>query len=424
VRAAADEPLVRHALSTVMLRARSDQALVALARDGDESAFTVLVERYSGSLLALARRVGDASRAEDAVQQGLLQAWAALRGGAEVRDTRPWLHQIVRHATYAPAMRARPEEELPEALTGSPEPHATLERRMHLRSVTAAIQGLPDNQRNALLQTAIEGRSNREVAHDLGVSESAVRQLVHRARARVRQAAAAIAPLPGLSWIARRHASAAMPDVHGDALPAAAAATGGGIIVKAAVAALAAGALATGGLQAHRVLNRPHHPTAASPAKTLAATDGRPAAPRTQPASSLERARAARAAAELRRARPSPGTTSHSTATGPAITDQGGAQAGGAAGSDTAAPVTTATSDPTSNAAPPSAGGTDAPPASTGGGAGGAAPAQSHASTGADPPAADASPATADPPPDAADPTVADATAPAPDGAADTTDTP
>jgi RNA polymerase sigma factor (sigma-70 family) len=412
---------VRHALSTVMLRARSDQALVALAREGDESAFTVLVERYRGSLLALARRLGDASRAEDAVQQGLMQAWSALRGGVEVRDTRPWLHQIVRHATYAPAMRARPEEELPETLTGSAEPHATVERRMHLRSVTAAIQGLPDNQRNALLQTAIEGRSNREVADDLGLSESAVRQLVHRARARVRQAAAAIAPLPGLSWIARRHASAAMPDVPADAaLPAAAAATGGGIIVKAAVAVLAAGALATGGLEAHHALSRPH-PTAVSLAKARAATAGRAAASRTNQASLPDAAYAAAAAAELRRARFSPGATSRSTAGGLAPIDQGGAQDGGAASSDGTAPaVTTATSGPTSNDAAPSAGGTDAPQTSGGGGAGGTVPAKGDAST----TAADPTTTAVDPPADAVDPPPADAPALAPDPAADTTDTP
>jgi RNA polymerase sigma factor (sigma-70 family) len=420
---------MRHALSTVMLRARSDQALVALAREGDESAFTVLVERYRGSLLALARRLGDASRAEDAVQQGLMQAWSALRGGVEVRDTRPWLHQIVRHATYAPAMRARPEEELPETLAGSPEPHAAVERRMHLRSVTAAIQGLPDNQRNALLQTAIEGRSNREVADDLGVSESAVRQLVHRARARVRQAAAAIAPLPGFSWIARRHTGASMPDVPADAaLPAAAAATGGGIIVKAAVAVLAAGALATGGLQARHALSR-LLPASASVANARAATAARPAAGRTHTASSPGAAYAAAAAAELHGARLSPGTTSRSAATGPAATDHGGAPDGGAASSDGTAPgVTTATSGPTSNDAPASAGGTDAPQTSGGGGgAGGAVPAKGDASTiAADPPATAADPlaTAADPPPDAVDPTPADATAPAPDPAADTTATP
>jgi hypothetical protein len=84
---------MRHALSTVMLRARSDQALVALAREGDESAFTVLVERYRGSLLALARRLGDASRAEDAVQQGLMcrgQGHPALAvSDRPPRDLRP-----------------------------------------------------------------------------------------------------------------------------------------------------------------------------------------------------------------------------------------------------------------------------------------------------------------------------------------------
>jgi hypothetical protein len=51
------------------------------------------------------------------------------------------------------------------------------------------------------VQTALEGRSRAEVAMSLGVTEGAVRQLVHRGRTRLRQAAAGVVPLPLLRWL-------------------------------------------------------------------------------------------------------------------------------------------------------------------------------------------------------------------------------
>ena len=55
-------------------------------------------------------------------------------------------------------------------------------------------------QREALLRTAVEGRTHQQVARDLGLSENALRGLVYRARATLRAAASAIVPPPLVSW--------------------------------------------------------------------------------------------------------------------------------------------------------------------------------------------------------------------------------
>jgi DNA-directed RNA polymerase specialized sigma24 family protein len=77
-------------MSLRVLQTQPDSRLVALAREGHEPAFEALVRRYRKELLSYCRRLQPQSgSAEDALQQALLQAWKALRAGADVRDVRP-----------------------------------------------------------------------------------------------------------------------------------------------------------------------------------------------------------------------------------------------------------------------------------------------------------------------------------------------
>jgi RNA polymerase sigma factor (sigma-70 family) len=232
-------------LSDVLLRSQTDERLVALAREGREKAFTTLVERYHRPLLAFARSLGAGPRAEDVVQQALMQAWSSLLGGAEVEHVRGWLHQIVRNATWKSAARAPGSVELPETLVGSVGPHDEVEDRIRVSAMVSEVLKLPDRQRTALVQTALEGRSRQEVAVGLGLSESAVRQLVHRGRSTVRAACTALTPGPALAWAATPRHGSSMSERVAEALAGGGAAGLTGVLVKGGVVVAAAGALAT-----------------------------------------------------------------------------------------------------------------------------------------------------------------------------------
>ena len=69
-----------------------------------------------------------------------------------------------------------------------------MERRAVVRQTLTGLAALPERQREALLRIAVEGRTQEEVARELGVTEGAVRQLVHRARLTLRAAATAVDP--------------------------------------------------------------------------------------------------------------------------------------------------------------------------------------------------------------------------------------
>jgi RNA polymerase sigma factor (sigma-70 family) len=222
--------------STALVDRQSDEQLLAMARLGDDAAFEAIVGRYHSPLLRHCRRVAGGSDAQDALQQAFLSAWRALRADCDVRDLRRWLFTIAHRS----ALRARREEdtrvgELPGTLAGSGSPAEDLEQSVRVNETLAAIAALPPLERDALVSTALQGRSGRDAARALGVSESTVRQLVFRARAHTRAAVHVFLPLPLLSKLSHggRRATAIV-----SGSPASCSPETGGLLIK--IAALAA----------------------------------------------------------------------------------------------------------------------------------------------------------------------------------------
>lgn len=169
--------------SLALLRTQSDERLVALARAGDEQAFEAIVERYRRPLLRHGRRLLAEASAEDAVQHAFLSAWTALRRGDDVRELSLWLHRIL-HNVALNALRGAPREaELPETLAAGGAPEDEIERRMALRHTLANVAALSERQREALLRTTVEGRSQEEVARARAVAVGGGARAVGRWRA-------------------------------------------------------------------------------------------------------------------------------------------------------------------------------------------------------------------------------------------------
>lgn len=192
---------VRPLLSSVFLRAQSDERLSALAKGGNRHAFAVIFERYASELRAHAARVVRPDRAEDVVQQAMLASWSALLDGAEVREVRAWLHRIVHNAALSTiTKRGYDEVEIPASTAAPTLTEELAAGRLSVAEALAALARLPESQRAALTLTAVEGHSGSHAAQAMGLSENAFRQLVYRARSGVRSAISTITPLPLLNW--------------------------------------------------------------------------------------------------------------------------------------------------------------------------------------------------------------------------------
>ena len=293
-------------LSSALLRAQTDDRLVELAAAGHDRAFEAIVERYRRPLLRYLRRLLSDTLAEDVVQATFINAWSSLRTGTEVRELRPWLYRIAHNAAINSLKKVgEAMEEVPESAGGfATEPAAELERRDEMQQALTSIAALPSRQRAALLAVAVDGRAHADVAQELGLTDGAVRQLVHRARTTLRTAATAITPLP----LVHAMVASAGDSTVGRVAEVAAGAGGAGaasLSLKAGAAAvLATGALVTGGPRVAHVV----HPSQRVP---------QPAAQRvTPPASSQASPNTGTPLANPGLAQTTPSTTGASSATG------------------------------------------------------------------------------------------------------------
>src|SRR5215213_3178627 len=107
---------------------QTDAAAVALARDGDSEAFRALVERHSRAVFRLAHRMtGNASDAEDVVQETFLRAYKQLGRFESRANFSTWLHRIAVNCSID-LIRARPHREAAHDAPDLEDYGATVER--------------------------------------------------------------------------------------------------------------------------------------------------------------------------------------------------------------------------------------------------------------------------------------------------------
>lgn len=234
-------------LARLLLKEQSDGRLLELSAEGHEQAFEVLVRRHTPDLRRLASRIAPGTRADDVVQDAFMRAWLALRDGTEVANPRAWLMRITANAATDHHRRRYDFDELRESLESTDgDTAAVADRRGVVRDTLTAVAALPAAQREALLRIAIQGASRRDVAVELGVSEGAVRQLVHRARSTLRAGFTAITPLPFLAAaLSPSTAKASVGSLIAGAVGGSGAATGGALATKAAVGLAVVGVAGT-----------------------------------------------------------------------------------------------------------------------------------------------------------------------------------
>jgi hypothetical protein len=155
---------------------------------------------------------------------------------------------------------------------------SVLEQRLAAREALTDVASLPPMQREAILMSAVDGRSHDEVAGALGITSGAVRGLLYRARATLRGAAAALVPPPLVMWASRSGGVVSPAAISLGRLSGSSTGELGSMLAKGAV--LAAGAAVAAGAVLVPHHTRPYraldndHASVASVSPGVAATGG------------------------------------------------------------------------------------------------------------------------------------------------------
>jgi len=170
-----------------------ERELIARAQSGDRAAFAALLREHQDEVYTLARRlVGDPHLASDVAQEALIRAWRALpkfRGDSRLST---WLYRITVNTAWTHKKRAgrRQESSIEDHLDmaapiDSDHPEVAgeiLELRGRLR---LALDRLSGPQRKVVVLKDVYGWSHAEIAESMGISVTAAKVRLHRARARL-----------------------------------------------------------------------------------------------------------------------------------------------------------------------------------------------------------------------------------------------
>lgn len=142
-------------------------------------------------LFRLALRITfNRAEAEDIVQDALIKVWSKREEWAQLESIEAYCLTVVRNLAIdwrqkkeAQNLELTPEtQEMPDALT----PESQMERNEQFRLVHRLINELPEKQRTIVQLRDIEGKSYREIADVLGVTEEQVKVNLFRARQRIK----------------------------------------------------------------------------------------------------------------------------------------------------------------------------------------------------------------------------------------------
>ncbi len=178
-------------------RIEGERALVLRARSGDRAAFGELVNRHMQRAYYIA--LGLTGSHEDALDLSQEAFARAFRARASLDPDRPfyaWLYQIVRRLCFnflrdRSTRRRRLDEATPwlaqeaGARASQSDPARNAERAELRARVQAAIEELPEREREVLVLKEFEGLRYREIAELLGIPIGTVMSRLYYARRRL-----------------------------------------------------------------------------------------------------------------------------------------------------------------------------------------------------------------------------------------------
>ena len=164
---------------------------IARAKSGDSAAFEELLALHGRMVLRTAQRLllNDAD-AQDAAQEVFLRLHRSLHKFQEGRDLIPWLYRITVNICHDQRKRRKPMstfEEAPELAAREADPEQQLNAQQRKMLLRAALAGLSERERDAIVLRDLEGLSTAEVARILGTTETTVRSQISMGRVKLRR---------------------------------------------------------------------------------------------------------------------------------------------------------------------------------------------------------------------------------------------
>ena len=167
-----------------------DAELIQRTLEGDESAFGFLVDKYKGSVHALAyRKLGNFHTAEEITQDTFLKAYQKLSTLKDPGRFPGWLYVIAARCCISWFRQNRVQTESLDSVKGEMDTQSwTKYTDARLREeVHNALESLPESERTVLTLYYMAGMTSEEIGRFIGTSCGAIRDRLYRARIHLKE---------------------------------------------------------------------------------------------------------------------------------------------------------------------------------------------------------------------------------------------
>jgi len=175
----------------------SDAEIMLRVREGDDSGFSILIEKYRKQIVHFMFRMSrNQAVAEELAQEVFLRVYRSRENYEASAKFTTWLYRIASNLAVNRARDTRHER--PENTVSLDEPdqntgltmdvaddslsaEEAIVRRERLAAIRQRVQALPERQRMAVIMHKYQQMDYRQIAEILKLSESAIKSLLFRA---------------------------------------------------------------------------------------------------------------------------------------------------------------------------------------------------------------------------------------------------
>jgi RNA polymerase sigma-70 factor (ECF subfamily) len=181
----------------------SDAEIMLRVREGDDSGFSILIEKYRKQIVHFMFRMSrNQAVAEELAQEVFLRVYRSRQTYRAEAKFSTWLYRIatnlgVNHARDTKHERAaqnvyldQPDPETgtsPDVADSTPSVEQEMVREERMRAIRQHVMALPERQRSAVLMHKYQDMDYKEIGEVLKLSESATKSLLFRAYQTLRE---------------------------------------------------------------------------------------------------------------------------------------------------------------------------------------------------------------------------------------------
>jgi len=186
------------------LKSKTDEELIRMVARGNEMAFEILMDRYERPLVTFCYGfMRDVQRAEDITQEAFLRVFRNAYRYKPMARFSTWVYRIATNLCIneLKKQRLRQASSIDQSLSADPESTKVVEKiasdcatpltqaeEKELQALLAkAVENLPEDQRSTLIMVEFNHMAYKEIADVLGITVSAVKMRIKRARENLRQ---------------------------------------------------------------------------------------------------------------------------------------------------------------------------------------------------------------------------------------------